>query len=378
MSWEGYARRVLLCVTGLSPQVVTETLYALAIEAPPEERFVPTEIVVVTTSEGAERIRLQLLSKEPGWLHRLRADYGLPAIRFDEGSIRVLRDEDGRPIDDIRDPAASEAVADLILDAVRELTADPGCAVHASMAGGRKTMSYYLGYAMSLCGRPQDRLSHVLVDPPFEGHPDFFYPAPRQRVIFAVGDQRPLDASKARVTLADIPFVPMRHAVEAGLDHRRGVRFRDLVALARRAVGPPELVLDLPGRRVRAGGVEVRLSPSLLALYAVFARRAKRGKEPLAAPPKEVGDPRWAERYLDEYRRIVGELGVRDATERALRDGMDGQRFSYLKPKLHKALRHALGHAAEPYLIRASGRPRRFWLDLPPDAIRFETLKEDA
>ena len=377
MSWDRYRRRVLLSVTGLSPQVVTETFYALAVAAPPEERFVPTEIVVVTTSEGAERVRLQLLSDEPGWLRRLVRDYGLPPVRFDESRVRVLAGENGCPIDDIRDPAANEAAADLILDTVRELTADPDCAVHASMAGGRKTMSYYLGYAMSLCGRPQDRLSHVLVDPPFEGHPDFFYPAPRQRVIFSVGDQRPLDASKARVQLADIPFVPMRHAVEARLD-RPGVRFRDLVAAARRAVGPPELVVDLRGRRVRAGGVVVRLSPSVLALYAVFARRAKEGAPPLPAPPKEVGDRLWAERYLAEYRRIVGELGVRDDTERALRDGMDGERFSYLKPKLHAALKKALGHAAAPYLIRSSGRPRRFWLDLPSEAIRFEALEDST
>src|SRR3990172_2018906 len=43
-----YPRRILLAVTGLSPQVVTETLYALAVEPPAgEERFVPTEVHLV-------------------------------------------------------------------------------------------------------------------------------------------------------------------------------------------------------------------------------------------------------------------------------------------------------------------------------------------
>jgi CRISPR-associated protein (TIGR02584 family) len=61
---------------------------------------------------------------------------------------------------------------------VRELTADPDCAIHASIAGGRKTMGFYLGYALSLFGRPQDRLSHVLVSSPFESNQNFFYPLP--------------------------------------------------------------------------------------------------------------------------------------------------------------------------------------------------------
>ena len=42
-----YERRVLLAVTGLTPQIVTETLYALAVNAKP--RWVPTELRIITT-----------------------------------------------------------------------------------------------------------------------------------------------------------------------------------------------------------------------------------------------------------------------------------------------------------------------------------------
>ena len=48
-----YPRRILLAVTGLSPQIVTETLHALAVGG--EQPFVPTEIHLITTAEGAER-----------------------------------------------------------------------------------------------------------------------------------------------------------------------------------------------------------------------------------------------------------------------------------------------------------------------------------
>lgn len=47
-----FSRRILLAVTGLSPQVVTETLYALAVAQ--GRPFVPTEVHLVTTAKGAE------------------------------------------------------------------------------------------------------------------------------------------------------------------------------------------------------------------------------------------------------------------------------------------------------------------------------------
>ena len=135
MNPECYPRRILLCVAGLSPQIVTETLYALTL--PSEPRFVPTEIHLLTTAEGAERARLTLLSDEPGWFQRLRQDYGLPEIRFTFGTIHILRDGEGRLLNDIRELADNEATADTITTMVRELTADPDSAVHASIAGGR-------------------------------------------------------------------------------------------------------------------------------------------------------------------------------------------------------------------------------------------------
>lgn len=233
MNPDRYPRRILLCVAGLSPQIVTETVYALTV--PGETRSIPTEIHLLTTAEGAERARLTLLSDEPGWFHRLRRDYGLPDIRFTLDEIHILRAADGRLLDDIRNEADNQAIADTITQVVRDLTADPDSAVHASIAGGRKTMGFYLGYALSLFGRPQDRLSHVLVSSPFESNSNFFYPTPVPRVIFATGpDQRPLDASAAEVMLADIPFVRLRDGLQDTL-LRPGASFSGNIC--RRCIG---------------------------------------------------------------------------------------------------------------------------------------------
>ena len=171
-----FPRRILLAVTGLSPQVVTETLYALAVRAEDAGApFVPTEIHLMTTQKGKQLARASLLHPDGGQFHALLKDYpqiGKPL--FDERRIHVISGPDGADLEDIRSPEENAAAADTITALVADLTQDANAALHVSIAGGRKTMGFYLGYAFSLFARPQDQLSHVLVTAPFENHPDFY------------------------------------------------------------------------------------------------------------------------------------------------------------------------------------------------------------
>jgi CRISPR-associated protein (TIGR02584 family) len=364
-----FPRRILLAVTGLSPQIVTETLYALAIRAEP--RFVPTEVHVITTAEGAERIRLALLSEAPGWFARLRHDYALPDIAFTNDHIHVLQDGAGQPLTDIRSPADNLCAADRITELVRTLSADPDAALHVSIAGGRKTMGFFVGYALSLFGRAQDRLSHVLVSEPFEASWNFFYPTPYSNVIETAA-RTLADTRDARVTLAEIPFVSLRHGLPRAL-LAGTASFETTVQAARAGVGPATLDIDLAQRRVTAAGKCFQLPPAELALLTVFARRAARGEPALPAPPKEVPDPEWADRYLRELRTITGPLADLAKTEHTLRHGMDGGYFSSRLSKLRNLLRDQLGAAAAaPYLIDDGGRrPKRYRLALEAEAVRI-------
>ena len=368
-------RRILLAVTGLSPQVITETVYALAVAGRPA--WVPHEVHLVTTAEGARRARLALLSERPAWFPRLLEDYGLPPIAFDDGHIHVLDDENGNPLDDIRTLHDNRRAADMITALVQQFTGDTESELHLSIAGGRKTMGYYLGYALSLFGRPQDRLSHVLVDEPFESSWNFFYPTPYSQVI-ETRDNSLADTRDARVTLAEIPFVTLRH----GLDQRLlegEATFSEAVAAARRSFAPPSLTIDLDGQAIEAGGRIIHIPPRQLALYSLFAHRLLDGEDAVPAPPKEVPDEWWADRFLKEYRAIrSGALEDIERTERALSKGMDGDYFSECKSKLHRRLRQELGSNATPYLIHDGGtRPRQYRLTLPPHAVRFGKLAAD-
>ena len=190
-------RRILLAVTGLSPQILTETLYALSMdEAGQGEPFIPTEIHLITTESGARLARTALLHPDGGQFHALLSDY--PVLNrpdFDERHIHIIRDARGRPLADIRTPAENAAAADCITALVSQFTRDDNTQLHVSIAGGRKTMGFYLGYAFSLFARPQDELSHVLVSSPFENHPEFFYPPAQPRRSDPARPRRPLPES---------------------------------------------------------------------------------------------------------------------------------------------------------------------------------------
>ena len=360
-----FPRRILLAVTGLTPQIVTETLYALtcAREAP----WQPTQIRLVTTAEGAERARLQLLDAQAGQYHALCRDYGLAGIRFTEEDIVTIRDAAGRPLADIRTPEDNTLAADALLAEVRALCADESCALHVSIAGGRKTMGFFLGYALSLFGRPQDRLSHVLVNEPFESLPDFFYP-PRQPRLLHARDGRPAHTADARVMLAEIPFVRLREGLpREALAHP--TPFATLVAAAQEALDPPALHFDFRSREVRCGSRTVCLSPALFAWYAFLATCRIQGiGEEGFVRDRDVG----AKPYLDLFARLVGRHDpALERASSACKNGLDENLFQRNRTKINQALKKGLGLAATPYCIEVRGRrPRcRYGLSLPPERI---------
>jgi CRISPR-associated protein (TIGR02584 family) len=366
-----YRRRILLAVTGLSPQVVTETLYALLHQSPP---FLPTELHLITTREGKERARLALLSDEPGWFNRFLRDFGLAgAIAFDERHIHVIRDADDRPLDDIRTPADNERAADFITEWVRNFTADADSALHVSIAGGRKTMGYYLGYALSLFGRPQDRLSHVLVSEPFESSWEFFYPTPYERVI-QVRENKLANCKDARVTLAEIPFVRLREDLPMRLLEGKA-SFSAAVTAAARAWEEPHLRLNLAHNTVQLDGELIEPSPTEFAFLLWLARRAKEDD-----PQVQWGQRAEAEEFMQVARKVFNPAGgeyerLTDAVNWRLDNPKDlAEYFEPQKSRINKALADALGeHAATRYQIRRTGArgASRYFLPLTPDQIEI-------
>ena len=175
-------KNVLISVAGLTPQVITETLYYLTqLRSPPT---MISGIYILTTSLGKEKLVSSLLDPHNGKYFALLCDYNIApsTIQFDASHIIVLKDAQGNELQDIRTRSDNKAVADQILAFVCEKAAEQDCRLHCSLAGGRKTMGLYLGLALQLYGRHGDALSHVLVYPPeLEKDSTFFYPPPENR-----------------------------------------------------------------------------------------------------------------------------------------------------------------------------------------------------
>ncbi|MBI2928884.1 MAG: TIGR02584 family CRISPR-associated protein [Verrucomicrobia bacterium] len=212
-------------MTGMSPAVLTETVWALANPQDASSPILPDDVVAITTAKGQQTITEQLLTPAPDFggqtiWQALRHDL-LGANVAGDGRltlrITLIEQRDPasgatRPLEDIRHPEENLAAAEFILGQVRQHTTAKDRRLIASLAGGRKTMSALLHAAFSHLARPQDRLTHILVNEPFESpalKPRFFYPGQPSQTLTAP-DGKTYQARDARLDLADVPFAPLR------------------------------------------------------------------------------------------------------------------------------------------------------------------------
>lgn len=273
---------VLLIVTGESPQVVTETVWSLARQEDPP--WHPEAVYVVTTAAGAAHTRALLLGEETRDPRR-GTPIESPANRWAPFCHEVLGQDEpvplhievptagGQALRDIRTPAHDTAFADVCYELVAARTRPGEPPLFGSIAGGRKTMSAHLMTAFCVYARPQDRLSHVLVNPPaLEGTPEFFYPTPET-------------TDTARIDRVDLQFPRLRPLLRDDLitglpDRRRDLRgilnaLEPHLALSKTPTAF-ELHLRSGEARLRVAGEgdtlgTCRLSPAQAATLAVLA-----------------------------------------------------------------------------------------------------------
>jgi len=364
---ELFPRRILLAVTGMTPQVVTETLYALAVDG--EKKFIPTEIHVITTVAGAKQVRHLLLDAKSGHFHALCREYGLPAIKFPDSHIHVILDPLGQPLADIRTPQDNLRAADFISHLVRDFCLDDDAALHVSIAGGRKSMGFFVGYALSMFGRVQDSLSHVLVNDPFESLPDFFYPPKIGRVLIDRNGS-PAHTDEAQIMLADIPFVRLRGGIPSSL-MTGDVSFAEVINGVQSGLNFVSLEFDIPQKAICFGGKWITFQPAWFTFYLWLAKRCADGLPEGGALCRSGVDP--AE-YLKVYAEVVGSNSAHfeSVKEHALRESVLGPEFFEQKvSKINDVIKKNLPLEYRNYQIRSFGRKpfKKDALRLMPEQI---------
>lgn len=359
-----YPRRILLAVAARSPQIVTETIYALT--QLDDEACMPTEVHVITTKRGQTFVQKLLGNGDKaGWLASLCHDYQLPLPQCDSSHIHLIADADGKVLDDVRTRDDNTHAADYITRVVQELTADADSSLVVSLSGGRRTMTFYIGYALSLFGRPQDRLTHVLVEDEYFFNEEFFYPPPNETWVVRA-DNTGFDASKVEVTLADIPFVRLRQGLPSRLLSGQ-TSFIDTVDAAQAELDPPQINFESCSLQLQCGGKTVLMNAVELSFYLMLVRRAQQ-----EVPPVRWTDEGLADEFLEVYLSLNGESGGYERARKTLSKGMTKEYFEQRKSRVNSQLRKALGkRLAQHYMIDSHGkRPNtRFGLTLPASAI---------
>ena len=316
-------RKILLTFTGMSPAVVTETLYALVTE----KGFIPTEIQVITTEQGKNKLLEALLGIEGGRKERKGAlqefiedygeKYGFSSIHFDESCIHIITNERGQNLPDIRTPEENEHAANSIVQLVGNLCQDEEMQLHVSIAGGRKTMGFFMGYALSLYGREQDSLSHVLVDSQYESLASFYYPKPYPHLINK-NDGTQIDAKDGKVMLAEIPWVRLGLGVPEDLKQQT-ISYSDSVKNAQALLDMPSLTFLSPmeERGVMFGTKLLKLAPRGYALLLSLVLAKKQGWNVGTGNREEA---RTIATYLNIYSQMKNDVEMENRLKGANND----------------------------------------------------------
>jgi len=361
-----FKQHILLAVTGLSPQVVTETIYALY----KADKPIPSRIVIITTQRGAQEIHTHLLVENQ--LAQLCKDYHLPHIELSSQDILIVPDAQGNAINDATSLNDHNAMSDFISDKVRELTANSDCAIHASLAGGRKTMTFLLGYAMSLYGRQQDSLSHILVTEGFESS-QFFYPTPYPQQIYLRSGSR--DAMEAEVTLAEIPFVRLRDEFPEKLLNG-SASYSETVDWLNIDLDKEITTLNVNTRTINFCQQNCQLSPADFVFYWWFMIRAKAELSGLAIPHEVAPEPEYANEFIAIYQKSNDHIKTAEITETNFKQGMDKRYFQERKSAVNTSLKKQFGKRIGQYLqINQRGKIDRrmtFGITLEPNNIVIE------
>jgi len=301
-------KEVLIAVTGLTPQVIAETIYALSQKKIP---VIIDEICIITTAIGKKIIEDTLIKK--GILSELIAEYNLKPIKITDESFVVAKGNTGVEIIDIITESDNEIIGDIITSTVKRFASESGTRLHCSIAGGRKTMSFYLGAALQLFGRPQDRLYHVLVSPEFESNPYFFYKPKKNKTIevrLKDGEIKKLNTRDAWIQLAELPFIRLGDKLSL-----RGKGFKELVEEGQKEIDTATLQLDLrvnlSGRTIYIGDTFINMVPVQFMIYTALLRQ----KIAHCIHPER----RHCLDCTDCF-RMVGELAKKEAREEMAQD----------------------------------------------------------
>jgi CRISPR-associated protein (TIGR02584 family) len=257
------SENILICVSGLTPQIVTETLFCLAVN----EKTPVDEIYVLTTKRGREVILGR--DKHPATpktslkteMENLCKKYKIKQPVFEENDEHIIvAKEESIELSDIRSDKDNILFPNKVCEFIRDKSSDPDTTLYCSITGGRKSMSVHIANALSIFAREQDKLLHVLTkeEHEFKG----FYPMNKKEA--------------EDLELSEIPFVRLRSLLAADIKQERLLKlnFDEIVKYTQKQLkllAPGnKLVLDIERRELRYFNDKISFEPVEFLFYYFF------------------------------------------------------------------------------------------------------------
>ncbi len=153
-------KNILIAISGLTPQIVTETLFVLTIQ----QGIKIDEIYVITTQRG--KTVLKGKDKAPNTpnsalgmeIKNLCKKYKITPPKFSIKKNVIVAEEESLELYDIKTDKDNSLFPNKTAELIKKISQMEDTVIHASLSGGRKSMSDHLALVISLFARSQDKL----------------------------------------------------------------------------------------------------------------------------------------------------------------------------------------------------------------------------
>jgi len=265
-------KNILIAVSGLTPQIITETLYCLAVK----KKIQIDELYIITTSKGRDIIfgtdeEFNIKRKYPPLkreIKRLCDTYKIKFPKFDNNDNHIITaKEQSTDLYDIRNDKHNKLFPNKVCEFIKDKTRIKETILHCSISGGRKTMSVDLAFALSLFGKQEDKLYHVLIDEKLEFSK--FFPENKKE--------------DALLEIAEIPYVKLRPLIAEQTENKafKSMSYTDIVNYMQRQLkikSSDKLYISKKRNEIWFGENErVKMLPKELMMYTYFIERKNSG-----------------------------------------------------------------------------------------------------
>ncbi len=322
-------KNILVCISGLTPQIISEALYCLSVQRKIEIH----ELYVLTTQRGQDVIKgidkavntpKVPLFKEIAALCKI---YKIKKPKFTITDKHILvTKEETIELADIRTDKDNILFPNIASNFIKSLTSDPENILYCVISGGRKTMSVHLANALSLFGRETDKLLHILTHEKneFKG----FYPKTNE-------EDRTLE-------LSEIPYLRLRYLISSSLHKEEfaSMNYSQIVEFTQNKLktvaDERKLIINTITKEIIFDKKKIKLEPTLFAIYYKFIEHKTEDGNPLSI--MDINSLEFSISLKDIILKFIPNYHPNDSKKPWWTKEFDQSNFRSSRSKINKAL----------------------------------------